>query len=204
MPQVFFQGQIPGRTSQGSRSPRSRADIRYRHIPEIGEQSRTIPLAHVHGRKPKNYGDIYNVRTTGGGGQGYTPRAPHPSLSIANRVSTLCPLFGSMDPICVRMVTNEESEKSAKMRVLTRKTPIYRGLIWWRVWGSNPRPLECHSSALPTELTPQHVMSCALRFVPPRSTIPSRRSTAERSQNGTNPLVSNLLSDSFTELLFTE
>jgi hypothetical protein len=27
----------------------------------------------VHGRKPKNSGDIYNVRTTGGGGQGYTP-----------------------------------------------------------------------------------------------------------------------------------
>ena len=89
---------IPGRTSQGSRSPRSGAYIRYRHISEIGEQSRTIQLAHVHGRKPKNYGDIYNVRTTGGGGQGYTPRAPHPSLSIANRVSTLCPLFWLYGP----------------------------------------------------------------------------------------------------------
>jgi len=62
---------ILGRTSQGSRSPPSGADIRYRHIPEIGEQSRTIPMAHVHGRKPKNYGDIYNVRTGGRGGQGY-------------------------------------------------------------------------------------------------------------------------------------
>lgn len=29
------------------------------------------PLANVHGRKPKNYGDIYNVRTGGRGGQGY-------------------------------------------------------------------------------------------------------------------------------------
>src|SRR5687768_18469243 len=28
-------------------------------------------------------------------------------------------------------------------------------LIWWSRWGSNPRPLECDSSALPTELRPQ-------------------------------------------------
>ena len=26
--------------------------------------------------------------------------------------------------------------------------------IWWSRWESNPRPLECHSSALPTELRP--------------------------------------------------
>src|SRR5690349_9433930 len=25
---------------------------------------------------------------------------------------------------------------------------------WWSRWESNPRPLECHSSALPTELRP--------------------------------------------------
>jgi hypothetical protein len=23
------------------------------------------------------------------------------------------------------------------------------GLFWWRIWGSNPRPPECHSGALP-------------------------------------------------------
>src|SRR3954468_8434386 len=28
---------------------------------------------------------------------------------------------------------------------------------WWSRWGSNPRPLECDSSALPTELRPQPV-----------------------------------------------
>ena len=27
-------------------------------------------------------------------------------------------------------------------------------IIWWSRWESNPRPLECHSSALPTELRP--------------------------------------------------
>ncbi len=29
------------------------------------------------------------------------------------------------------------------------------GLKWWSRRGSNPRPLECHSSTLPTELRPQ-------------------------------------------------
>ncbi len=28
------------------------------------------------------------------------------------------------------------------------------GLSWWRVGDSNPRPLPCEGSALPTELTP--------------------------------------------------
>ena len=28
--------------------------------------------------------------------------------------------------------------------------------IWWRRWGSNPRPLECHSSTLPAELRPHN------------------------------------------------
>ncbi len=27
-------------------------------------------------------------------------------------------------------------------------------ISWWSRWESNPRPLECHSSALPTELRP--------------------------------------------------
>src|SRR5215472_19113582 len=27
---------------------------------------------------------------------------------------------------------------------------------WWSRWESNPRPLECHSSALPTELRPHN------------------------------------------------
>src|SRR5258708_29095857 len=31
---------------------------------------------------------------------------------------------------------------------------VYTGLIWWSQGESNPRPLECHSSALPTELWP--------------------------------------------------
>src|SRR3954467_8931117 len=28
-------------------------------------------------------------------------------------------------------------------------------LKWWSLWGSNPRPLECDSSALPAELKPR-------------------------------------------------
>ena len=31
---------------------------------------------------------------------------------------------------------------------------IAKGLKWWSRRESNPRPLECHSSALPTELRP--------------------------------------------------
>src|ERR1043166_7148597 len=32
-------------------------------------------------------------------------------------------------------------------------------LIWWSRWDSNPRPLECDSSALPTELRPHEISS---------------------------------------------
>ena len=28
-------------------------------------------------------------------------------------------------------------------------------VIWWSIWESNPRPLTCEASALPTELMPQ-------------------------------------------------
>ena len=34
------------------------------------------------------------------------------------------------------------------------KGRLSSGFIWWSRWESNPRPLECHSSALPTELRP--------------------------------------------------
>ncbi len=33
------------------------------------------------------------------------------------------------------------------------------GIYWWRVGDSNPRPLPCEGSALPTELTPRTVNS---------------------------------------------
>ena len=33
--------------------------------------------------------------------------------------------------------------------------PVIKSLIWWRRSGSNRLPLECHSSALPSELRPQ-------------------------------------------------
>src|SRR5690606_31060966 len=48
-----------------------------------------------------------------------------------------------------------------------RKTlwnPGSRGLIWWSRAGSNRRPRECHSRALPTELRPH--ASCAQRLPP--------------------------------------
>lgn len=32
-----------------------------------------------------------------------------------------------------------------------------QGFVWWTVGGSNPRPPECDSGALPTELTAQKV-----------------------------------------------
>lgn len=34
----------------------------------------------------------------------------------------------------------------------------YPYFFWWRRWGSNPRPLECKSSALPAELHPQSLV----------------------------------------------
>jgi hypothetical protein len=34
------------------------------------------------------------------------------------------------------------------------KTPWLLRSSWWSRWGSNPRPPECHSGALPTELRP--------------------------------------------------
>ena len=56
---------------------------------------------------------------------------------------------------------------------------------WWTVRDSNPRPLECHSSALPTELR-AHVIVPAARtrrdmvdregFEPSTSTMPLWRS----------------------------
>ena len=42
------------------------------------------------------------------------------------------------------------------------KSPVYveiQGSFWWRRGGSNPLPLECHSSALPSELRPR---DCAI------------------------------------------
>jgi hypothetical protein len=158
---------ILGRTSQGSSSPPSGAYIRYRHISEIGGQSRTIPMAHVHGRKHKNSGDTYNVRTGDGVGKGIPAGHPTPLFQSRNTCSLCARFSGFMSTLRVRMVTNEESEKSANTMVLTRKTPIYRGLIWWRVWGSNPRPLECHSSALPTELTPLLFAFPVFQFLKP-------------------------------------
>ena len=115
---------IPGRTSQGSRSPRSGADIRYRHIPEIGEQSRTIQLAHVHGRKPKNSGDIYNVRTGGGGGQGYPPRRSFAwpayeeehAVCLSASPSTRPPIPSEVDSIrCVWCVWRFSSTSRAQL-----------------------------------------------------------------------------------------
>src|SRR2546427_1269523 len=35
---------------------------------------------------------------------------------------------------------------------------------WWSRWESNPRPLECDSSALPTELRPHSQRVAALRY----------------------------------------
>jgi hypothetical protein len=36
---------------------------------------------------------------------------------------------------------------------------VFHGKKWWSRWESNPRPLECDSSALPTELRP-HLVLC--------------------------------------------
>ena len=36
---------------------------------------------------------------------------------------------------------------------------------WWRRWGSNPRPLECHSSTLPAELRPHERIICYHNFL---------------------------------------
>ena len=32
---------------------------------------------------------------------------------------------------------------------------LSRKIVWWSIWESNPRPLTCEASALPTELMPQ-------------------------------------------------
>ena len=116
---------ILGRTSQGSRSPRSGAYIRYRHISEIGEQSRTIPMAHVHGRKPKNSGDIYNVRTGGGVGKGI-PVGPFPLVQSRNGCPFCVRFFGSTGILCVRMDTNGESTEK-------HNTPCFIGVLC--IWG---------------------------------------------------------------------
>ena len=42
--------------------------------------------------------------------------------------------------------TTQEQRKSTNLSI---------GALWWRWGGSNPLPLECHSSALPGELHPQ-------------------------------------------------
>ena len=34
--------------------------------------------------------------------------------------------------------------------------PMLIKLKWWRMWGSNPRPLPCKGSALPAELIPHY------------------------------------------------
>ena len=35
--------------------------------------------------------------------------------------------------------------------------------IWWRITGSNRRPLRCQRSALPAELIPQIVEKCIMK-----------------------------------------
>src|SRR5689334_1009729 len=40
-----------------------------------------------------------------------------------------------------------------KAPLLARRSSLHC-IKWWSRWESNPRPLECHSSALPTELRP--------------------------------------------------
>ena len=59
---------------------------------------------------------------------------------------------------------------------------------WWSQGESNPRPLECHSSALPTELWPHsHGIGNPARFrepVPVRAPARRRHSPTPRSQGG--------------------
>ena len=50
---------------------------------------------------------------------------------------------------------SKAKKKDSRMTVL---------LFWWRRWGSNPLPLECHSSALPGELRPHRNQGCSLDF----------------------------------------
>src|SRR5262245_25104955 len=49
---------------------------------------------------------------------------------------------------------------------------IATAFLWWSQAGSNRRPLECHSSALPTELWP---LAGKARDIRPRTIVGSRK-----------------------------
>jgi hypothetical protein len=62
--------------------------------------------------------------------------------------------------------TVDDSENSPARKHQLSKSCLHC-INWWSRWESNPRPLECHSSALPTELRPH---STAIVNEKPRET----------------------------------
>jgi hypothetical protein len=56
------------------------------------------------------------------------------------------------------------------------------GIVWWSRWESNPRPLECHSSALPTELRPHATNGAARRRTNSYSLLPKLADSLDPNQ----------------------
>ena len=53
-----------------------------------------------------------------------------------------------------RLLVTVKNSSCLGLKTAAKRSSLHC-ITWWSRWGSNPRPLECDSSALPTELRPQ-------------------------------------------------
>ena len=137
-----------------TRSPRVRTRPFTARPPDLRRRALVVRASRISARSPCSTMPRIRFLFIG-------PQLRSPLPSRRPHGSTLCGSLPSLRPACERTYTS----KVAPMPGALKKAPRMRSFdtsLWWSRRGSNPRPLECGSSALPAELLPR----AGARFLP--------------------------------------